>query len=209
MTLRDKVREVYPENVHDGFSGGVARCPHDYDFLNNQDSRENCNNTNCNECWDREYKPDNNQNEPVKSKELNIKEMREIIQTHCINHLGICDNCILRDLKENEKCFSDDSTGFETRLKNRCEEIAKFTKEMVNNQKEAPNDPIKPTYYNDTNITPFEVIDDWNLDFYLGNAIKYIKRAGKKKNNSRLQDLKKIREYVDQEIRLEENSQNV
>ena len=69
---------------------------------------------------------------------------------------------------------------------------------------EEKNDPIKPSYYNDSKITPFEVIDDWDLDFYLGNAIKYIKRAGKKKDNSRLQDLKKIREYVDQEIRKEE-----
>lgn len=67
-----------------------------------------------------------------------------------------------------------------------------------------PNDPIKPGYYNDSKITPFDVIDDWKLDFYLGNAVKYIKRAGKKKDNSRLQDLKKIREYVNQEIRLEE-----
>ncbi len=65
-------------------------------------------------------------------------------------------------------------------------------------------DPIKPGYYNDTKITPFDVIDDWGLNFYLGNAVKYIKRAGKKAGNSRLQDLKKIREYIDHEIRAEE-----
>lgn len=65
-------------------------------------------------------------------------------------------------------------------------------------------DPVKPDYYNDTCITPFNVIDDWGLNFYLGNAVKYIKRAGKKAGNSRLQDLKKIREYIDHEIRAEE-----
>lgn len=65
-------------------------------------------------------------------------------------------------------------------------------------------DPIKPSYYNDTKITPFDVIDDWGLNFYLGNAIKYIKRAGKKDGNSRLQDLKKVREYIDHEIKAEE-----
>lgn len=65
-------------------------------------------------------------------------------------------------------------------------------------------DPIKPAYYNDTKITPFDVIDDWSLNFYLGNAIKYIKRAGKKADNSRLQDLKKVREYIDHEIKAEE-----
>lgn len=68
-------------------------------------------------------------------------------------------------------------------------------------------DPIKPSYYNDTKITPFDVIDDWSLNFYLGNAIKYIKRAGKKDGNSRLQDLKKVREYIDHEIKAEEVKQ--
>ena len=65
-------------------------------------------------------------------------------------------------------------------------------------------DPIKPSYYNDTKITPFDVIDDWGLNFYEGNAIKYIKRAGKKDGNTRLQDLKKVREYIDHEIKAEE-----
>lgn len=65
-------------------------------------------------------------------------------------------------------------------------------------------DLIKPSYYNDTKITPFDVIDDWGLNFYEGNAIKYIKRAGKKDGNSRLQDLKKVREYIDHEIKAEE-----
>jgi hypothetical protein len=74
-----------------------------------------------------------------------------------------------------------------------------------NNYNEEPTgDPIKPNYYNDTKITPFDVIDDWDLNFYLGNAVKYIKRAGKKAGNSRLQDLMKIREYIDHEIRAEE-----
>ena len=65
-------------------------------------------------------------------------------------------------------------------------------------------DPIKPSYYNDTKITPFDVIDDWCLNFYEGNAIKHIKRAGKKDGNSRLQDLKKVREYIEHEIKAEE-----
>lgn len=69
---------------------------------------------------------------------------------------------------------------------------------------EAEDNPIKPSYYHDSKITPFDVIDDWDLNFYLGNAVKYIKRAGKKADNSRLQDLKKIREYIDHEIKSEE-----
>lgn len=63
---------------------------------------------------------------------------------------------------------------------------------------------VRPEYYNDTGISPFDVIDVWELNFYLGNVIKYIKRAGKKEGNSRLQDLKKAQEYLSAEIAREE-----
>ena len=38
---------------------------------------------------------------------------------------------------------------------------------------------------------PKDVIRDWDLNFNLGNAVKYVSRAGRKENNSLLQDLKK------------------
>ena len=79
-----------------------------------------------------------------------------------------------------------------------------YTATTTNVARESIDNPIKPSYYNDTKITPFDVIDDWNLNFYEGNAIKYIKRAGKKDGNSRLQDLKKVREYIEHEIKAEE-----
>jgi hypothetical protein len=49
---------------------------------------------------------------------------------------------------------------------------------------------------------PYEaikVIDAWGLGFCLGNAVKYIARAGKK--DTALQDLKKARWYLDHEIK--------
>ena len=63
---------------------------------------------------------------------------------------------------------------------------------------------INPTYYKDTNIEPIDVIEDWSLGFNLGSAMKYIKRAGKKEGNSRIQDLQKIKWYVEREISNEE-----
>lgn len=47
---------------------------------------------------------------------------------------------------------------------------------------------------------PKDVIRDWNLNFNLGNAVKYISRNGRKDGNSSLQDLKKARQYLDFEI---------
>ena len=48
---------------------------------------------------------------------------------------------------------------------------------------------------------PYEaikVIEAWGLGFCLGNSVKYIARAGKK--DSRIDDLKKARWYIDREI---------
>lgn len=45
-----------------------------------------------------------------------------------------------------------------------------------------------------------KVIEAWSLNFNLGNTIKYISRAGKKPNSSRLEDLEKARWYLDREI---------
>lgn len=45
---------------------------------------------------------------------------------------------------------------------------------------------------------PIDVIEDWGLDFSLGNAVKYISRAGRKSDE--LEDLKKARWYLDYKI---------
>ena len=51
---------------------------------------------------------------------------------------------------------------------------------------------------------PRKVIADWGLNFYLGNTVKYISRAGRK--GDALEDLKKAAQYLEWEIeRLEEN----
>lgn len=62
---------------------------------------------------------------------------------------------------------------------------------------------IIPAHYNSTSITPFQVIDDWQLDFYLGNVIKYICR--RKKKNGELEDLKKAATYLAEYIKRLEN----
>lgn len=59
-----------------------------------------------------------------------------------------------------------------------------------------------PSHYGgeDNIYEAIKVIEAWDLGFCLGNAIKYISRAGKKDNNSYLQDLKKAKWYLDREI---------
>lgn len=58
---------------------------------------------------------------------------------------------------------------------------------------------------------PYEaikVIEAWGLGFCLGNAVKYICRAGKKADAATVEDLKKARWYVDREIARLESATN-
>lgn len=62
-----------------------------------------------------------------------------------------------------------------------------------------------PAHYNFGKIEVITVIEDWNLGFCLGNALKYIARAPYKR--SFLEDLKKARWYLDREISKIEKAQ--
>lgn len=55
-----------------------------------------------------------------------------------------------------------------------------------------------PAHYNAGKIEVITVIEDWNLGFCDGNAVKYIARAAHKGN--RIQDLEKARWYLDRLI---------
>jgi hypothetical protein len=52
-----------------------------------------------------------------------------------------------------------------------------------------------------------KVIEAWELDFCLGNTVKYISRWGKKQNeeNDLVQDLKKAKWYLERKIAQLEN----
>ena len=60
-----------------------------------------------------------------------------------------------------------------------------------------------PTYYNRGATPVWDFIRDQGLNFHLGNAIKYICRAGYK--DSKIQDLEKAIHYLENELEHEEN----
>ncbi len=63
-----------------------------------------------------------------------------------------------------------------------------------------------PSHYGgaDNPYEAIKVIEAWDLDFCLGNAVKYISRAGKKDPVLMLEDLQKARWYIDRRIQKEE-----
>jgi len=62
----------------------------------------------------------------------------------------------------------------------------------------------RPDYYGgkDNPYEVFRVLEEWNLDrdFYLGNVIKYVARAGKKNISTQKEDLQKALVYLQRRI---------
>ena len=56
-----------------------------------------------------------------------------------------------------------------------------------------------PSHYQGAGIEVIDVIESFNLGFCLGNAVKYILRAGKKEQDF-VTDLRKARWYLDRMI---------
>ena len=65
-----------------------------------------------------------------------------------------------------------------------------------------------PAHYGGENnvYEVIKVIEAWELDFHLGNTVKYISRAGKKGSDKELQDLKKALWYLQRKIDNIENA---
>lgn len=63
------------------------------------------------------------------------------------------------------------------------------------------NNISHPQHYTEgRKYEPRKVIADWGLNFNLGNAVKYISRAGRKESSLYVEDLLKARQYIDFEL---------
>lgn len=79
--------------------------------------------------------------------------------------------------------------------------------EVIIKEVEKEFDPVNnPSHYTDSKIDVIDYIEDKKLGFCLGNAIKYISRAGKKKSQGKtfiekeIEDLKKAIWYINRRI---------
>ena len=84
--------------------------------------------------------------------------------------------------------FSNDIIGGVAKGFNFFDVDIEEEKEMINH----------PSHYNQGKYEAIDVIEDWKLNFNLGNTVKYISRAGHKDNI--IQDLKKASWYLNREI---------
>lgn len=112
-------------------------------------------------------------------------------------------------------CFIDDSV-FDNILENVPEATAddstsSAVASIISNDKTITdtttnNNVDHPSHYTDGKIEVIDFIEDKKLGFCLGNVVKYVARAGKKKSGSlsddekELEDLKKARWYLNRRI---------
>jgi hypothetical protein len=80
----------------------------------------------------------------------------------------------------------------------------------MSESKEMVNHPSHYQFGENNEYEAIKVIEVWNLDFHLGNTVKYISRAGKKDPTKEIEDLKKALFYLNRRIEnLEKNNENV
>jgi len=80
-------------------------------------------------------------------------------------------------------------------------DLERLVSKLENNS--AVHDNVNhPSHYTDGKIEVIDYIEDKKLGYHLGNACKYISRAGKKDAAKRIEDLQKAIWYISRQIEL-------
>ena len=121
-------------------------------------------------------------------KEFLLDKLENIKSMYCR------DDHDIRELSDFNKCINELATFII--------EVCELVAELEKTPTEAPNDAVNhPSHYTDGKIEVIEFIEDKELGFHLGNAIKYISRAGKKDPTKKVEDIKKAIWYLERYLR--------
>lgn len=83
------------------------------------------------------------------------------------------------------------------------EEAVRRLRTFPRDKADAPDDPVEhPGHYTDGGIEVIDYIEAKGLGYHLGNAVKYISRAGKKDPAKTVEDLEKAIWYIRRKIEL-------
>ena len=121
-----------------------------------------------------------------------------------------CRNCVMY---QDGYCNRDGINADKTKPSYSCRWWIKVTEEicqgankkLCHDQLErvhgAADDNVNhPSYYTYGQIEVSDFIADKNLNFFRGNVVKYVTRAGKKDPSKEVEDLKKAQWYINREI---------
>ena len=143
---------------------------------------------------------------------MTIEEKKERLNNYCGNRDG-CTGCLLRDEKHEwtRPCYGNPCLNIadspEKDLDKALAIIGEAAEEpfeepdFFDKKLNLPNDPVNhPSHYTDGKIEVIDFITDKKLGFCLGNAVKYISRAGKKDPTKEVEDLEKAIWYINRYI---------
>ena len=110
-------------------------------------------------------------------------------------------NKVQDHIDEKIKEFNEASSIYtdEERIKYAAKKVLKTHKTAF----EKLDDMFHPHHYGgNKTYEVIKVLEAWNIDFHLGNAIKYIYRSGKKNVETEIKDLEKAKWYIQRKIDL-------
>ena len=131
---------------------------------------------------------------------MSDKELLKAIQNDIKNIDEYIETCIDEDTIYYLYLIKQDMLIFKLELLKRITINKLFKEKQMNNQ-------TTPTHYQGT-IQPIDLINAQNLNFNLGNVVKYVCRAGKKQGENVLSDLDKAKNYINFEIERIKNEKN-
>lgn len=138
---------------------------------------------------------------------IQYKLRNPVAKPKIVTLVGSSDKSIMEQLNPDIPVYKDSVTNVtSTRLKELLSKrlmqgthrpahpvLDKDLIEMVEKPADAVNNPA---HYTDGGIETIDYIEAKGLGYHLGNAVKYISRAGKKGTNQGLEDLKKAQWYL-------------
>ena len=145
----------------------------------------------------------------IPTKDLFIKVCDELKRRGIKWHAGVDDSPEAWDDygEETVISFKNDRMGYCNRDYFKYSVIVEITEDdfklkLCQERSESPTDDNvnHPAYYTDGSIEVSDFIADKNLNFFRGNVLKYICRAGKKNPDKEIEDLKKAEWYLNREI---------
>jgi hypothetical protein len=131
------------------------------------------------------------------------EKKEEYLYDYCGNKT--CSDCILNEHEWEHISKVYECLNFNDASDNELDKAIKLIQESEELDKAHNTDKLvdavnHPSHYTDGKIEVIDYIEDKKLNFNLGNAIKYISRAGKKDKSKEVEDLEKAVFYINREI---------
>lgn len=131
---------------------------------------------------------------------MTLEEKRQYLNDFCGS--VPCKNCPLNIAEKwSIRCRSQNCLLFSQSPEHEIDEALRIIG-VIEKSESKLDDPVNhPSHYTDGKIEVIDFIEDKKLGFCLGNAVKYIARAGKKDPAKEIEDLKKAVWYIERRIK--------